>query len=127
MPPPGGLSRDDSLLTRYGQHFDTMASLDDSAQQGEVWAHDLVHLRGRDGQTYDPIDFRYTQPAFCRFLDKTVQVPSVGTLAHANLVVLKQEQQRLDAFDAHLQQEHRQTIEEGGQPVLRKLSITYIG
>lgn len=69
----------------------------------------------------------YTQPAFCRFLDKTLQVPYVGTLASDNLVLLKQEPQRLDAFDAHLQQEHHQAIKNGGQPVFHKLSITYTG
>lgn len=69
----------------------------------------------------------YTQPAFCRFLHKTLKVPYVGTLAGDNLVVLKQGQQRLDAFAAHLQQEHSQAIKSGGKPVFRKLSITYKG
>ena len=69
----------------------------------------------------------YTQPAFCRFLDKTLNVPYVGTLAGDDLVVLKQGPQRLDAFNAQLQQEHHQAIKDGGQPVFRKLSITYKG
>lgn len=69
----------------------------------------------------------YTQPAFCRFLHKTLKVPYVGTLAGDNLVVLQQGQQRLDAFAAHLQQEHSQAIKSGGKPVFRKLSITYKG
>ena len=69
----------------------------------------------------------YTQPAFCRFLDKTLKVPYVGTLACDDLVVLKQGPQRLDAFNAQLQQEHHQAIKDGGQPVFRKLSITYKG
>jgi hypothetical protein len=69
----------------------------------------------------------YTQPAFCRFVDKTLKVPYVGTLASEDLVVLKQGQQRLEAFDAHLQHEHHQALKEGGRPVFRKLSITYKG
>lgn len=69
----------------------------------------------------------YTQPAFCRFVDKTLKVPYVGTLASDDLVVLKNGQQRVDAFDAHLQQEHHQAIQDGNQPVFRKLSITYKG
>jgi hypothetical protein len=69
----------------------------------------------------------YTQPAFCRFLDKSLKVPYVGTLASDDLVVLKQGQQRLDAFDAQLQQEHQQAIKDGEKPVFRKLSITYKG
>jgi hypothetical protein len=51
----------------------------------------------------------------------------VGTLASDNLVVLKREPQRLDTYDAHLQQEHSQAIKDGGQPVFRKRSITYKG
>jgi hypothetical protein len=69
----------------------------------------------------------YTQPAFCRFLDKTLKVSYVGTLASDDLVVLKQGPKRLDAFDAELQHEHHQALKDGGQPVFRKLSITYKG
>jgi DDE superfamily endonuclease len=69
----------------------------------------------------------YTQPAFCRFLDKTLKVPYVGTLASDDLVVVQQDQQRLEAFADHLKQEHHQAIKDGGRPVFRKLSITYKG
>jgi len=69
----------------------------------------------------------YTQPAFCRFLDKTLKVPYVGTLAADDLVVLKQGPQRLEAFETHLQQEHQQAIKDGVHPTFRKLSITYKG
>lgn len=214
MKPKGVLSLDDTLLTHYGQQFDKIAYLYDSAQQCYVWAHNLVNLHYSDDQTDYPIDFHlwepadlatletgltaagviirqsklalkandpkkwrqyllglwrrhqhkpavenlyqsklllaqqilreffnahpqnklpvtfdnwYTQPAFCRFLDKTLKVPYVGTLASDNLVMLKQEPQRLDAFDAKLQQEHHQAIKNGGQPVFHKLSITYKG
>jgi hypothetical protein len=214
MKPKGVLSVDDTLLAHYGQHFDHIAYLYDSAQKCYVWAHNLVNFHYSDDVTDYPIDFRlwepadldtietgltaagvrirqskyslkdsdpkkwrqyllglwrrhqhkpevgklyqsklilaqqilndfftahpqdqwpvtfdnwYTQPAFCRFLDKTLKVPYVGTLSGDDLVVLKQDQQRLDAFDAHLQQEHRKAIKDGGQPVFRKLSITYKG
>lgn len=69
----------------------------------------------------------YTQPAFCRFLGKTLNIPYVGTLASDDLVVLKQGPKPLKAFDDHLQQEHHQALKDGGQPVFRKLSITYKG
>jgi DDE superfamily endonuclease len=69
----------------------------------------------------------YTQPAFCRFLDKTLKVPYVGTLAGDDLVVLQQDQQRLDAFDTHLQQEHQQALKDGTRPIFHKLSIPYKG
>ena len=62
---------------------------------------------GRPDKFPVTFDNWYTQPAFCRFVDQTLKVPYVGTLAAADLVVLQQEPQRLDAFDAHLQQEHR--------------------
>jgi hypothetical protein len=214
MKPKGVLSLDDTLLTHYGQHFDQIAYLYDSAQKRYVWAHNLVNLHYSDDQTDYPIDFRlwepadleaiekgltaagiairqsklalkdhdtkkwrqyllglwrrhqhkpevgkfyqskfllaqqilsefvsahpqkqlpitfdnwYTQPAFCRFLDQTLKVPYVGTLASDDLVVLKQGPKRLDDFDAQLQQEHHQALQEGNQPVFRKLSITYKG
>jgi DDE superfamily endonuclease len=214
MKPKGVLSLDDTLLTHYGQHFDKIAYLYDSAQQCYVWAHNLVNLHYSDDHTDYPIDFRlwepadlerietgltaagvrirqsklvlkendakkwrqyllglwrrhqhkpdvgklyqskllfaqqilseflkahpyntlpvtfdnwYTQPAFCRFLDKTLKVPYVGTLSSDDLVVLKQGPQRLETFDAHLQHEHHQAIKDGGQPVFRELSIPYKG
>lgn len=212
--PKGVLSIDDTLLSHYGQHFDKIAYLYDSAQKCYVWAHNLVNLHYSDDLTDYPIDFRlwepadldviesgltsagihirsskydlkannpkkwrqyllglwrrhqhkpevgalyqsklilaqqlihefvvrypdthlpvtfdnwYTQPAFCRFLDKTLKVPYVGTLASDNLLTLKIGQQQLDVFDAHLKQEHQQSIQGGGDPIFRKLSITYKG
>jgi DDE superfamily endonuclease len=214
MKPKGVLSLDETLLTHYGQHFDKIAYLYDSAQQCYVWAHNLVNLHYSDDHTDYPIDFRlwepadlarietgltaagvsirhsklvlketdakkwrqyllglwrrhqhkpdvgklyqskllfaqqilseflkahpyntlpvtfdnwYTQPAFCRFLDKTLKVPYVGTLSSDDLVVLKQGPQRLETFATHLQHEHQQAIKDGGQPVFRELSITYKG
>ena len=66
----------------------------------------------------------YTQPAFCRFVDKTLKIPDVGTLASDDLVMLNQSQQRFDAVDAPLRPEHHQAIKADRQPVLRTLSIT---
>jgi hypothetical protein len=214
MKPKGVLSIDDTLLSHYGQHFDKIAYLYDSAQECYVWAHNLVNLHYSDDLTDYPIDcclwqpadldvietglraagirirpskyelknrdskkwrqyllglWRrhqhkpgvgklyqsklilaqqlisefvaghpgvhlpvtfdnwYTQPAFCRFLDKTLKIPYVGTLASDNLLTLKTGQQRLDAFDDHLKKEHQQSTQCGGNPIFRKLSITYKG
>jgi DDE superfamily endonuclease len=214
MKPKGVLSIDDTLLSHYGQHFDKIASLYDSAQECYVWAHNLVNLHYSDDLTDYPIDFClwkpadldvietgltaagirirpskyelknrdakkwrqyllglwrrhqhkpevgklyqsklilaqqlisefvaghpgvhlpvtfdnwYTQPAFCRFLDKTLEIPYVGPLASDNLLILKTGQQRLDAFDDHLKKEHQQSTQCGGHPIFRKLSITYKG
>ena len=214
MKPKGVLSIDDTLLSHYGQHFDKIAYLYDSAQECYVWAHNLVNLHYSDDLTDYPIDcclwqpadldvietglraagirirpskyelkhrdakkwrqyllglWRrhqhkpevgklyqsklilaqqlisefvaghrgvhlpvtfdnwYTQPAFCRFLDKTLKIPYVGTLASDNLLALKTGQQRLDEFDDHLKKEHQQSTQCGGNPIFRKLSITYKG
>jgi DDE superfamily endonuclease len=208
MKPKGVLSVDDTLLNHYGQHFDQIAYLYDSAQKRYVWAHNLVNLHYSDDLTDYPVDFRlwqpadldaietgllaagicirpskydlkarapqkgrqyrlglwrrhqhkpevgtlyqsklilaqqlirefvaahphaklpvtfdnwYTQPAFCRFLSKTLNMPYVGTLASDNLVILKDGQQRLDAFDAHLQQEHHQAIQQKKTAHLSKI------
>lgn len=212
--PKGVLSIDDTLLSHYGQHFDQIAYLYDSAQECYVWAHNLVNLHYSDDFTDYPIDFClwkpadldvietgltaagirirpskyelknrdakkwrqyllglwrrhqhkpevgklyqsklilaqqlisefvaehrgvhlpvtfdnwYTQPAFCRFLDKTLKMPYVGTLASDNLLILKTGQQRLDAFDDNLKKEHQKSTQCGSNPIFRKLSITYKG
>jgi DDE superfamily endonuclease len=69
----------------------------------------------------------YTQPAFCRFLGQTLQVPYVGTLAGTDQVLLAAGTQQLDVFDLHLQQEHRQAIKHGKTPTFRKITIAYKG
>lgn len=69
----------------------------------------------------------YTQPAFCRFLDKTLQVPYVGTLAGDDQVLLASGAKRLDAFDLALQQEHHQALKEGDPPIFHTLTIAYKG
>jgi DDE superfamily endonuclease len=69
----------------------------------------------------------YTQPAFCRFLDKTLQVPYVGTLAGDDQVQLAQGAPPLKEFDRYLQDQHHQALQRGRQPLFRKLSISYKG
>jgi hypothetical protein len=69
----------------------------------------------------------YTQPAFCRFLDQTLQLSYVGTLAGTDQVTLSSGTHQLDAFDGHLQHEHHQALKEGNQPIFRKITIAYKG
>ena len=208
----GVLSVDDTLLTHYGQHFDHIAKLYDSAEQHYVWAHNLVNLHYSDDQTDYPVLFRlwkpadldrieaglkaagvpirqsklalkqanpkkwrqyllglwrrkqnraevkrlykskitlaeemlrafvaahadeqlpvtfdnwYTQPAFCRFIDKTLGLPYVGTLASDDTVVLTWGEERLDAFAHRLKQEHEKAIKVNQGPVFRKITIYY--
>ena len=69
----------------------------------------------------------YTQPAFCRFLDETLHLPYVGTLADEDQVILKGGPERLDIFAARLKQEHLDAIKQGGRPVFKPITIRYKG
>ena len=93
-------------------------------------AEQLLQQWGQDHPTCKlPVAFDnwYTQPAFCRFLDETLHLPYVGTLANENQVLLKTGAERLDAFANRLKEEHRQARETGGQPVFRAITIHYKG
>ena len=69
----------------------------------------------------------YTQPAFCRFLDKELGLPYVGTLANDDVVILKSGQETLESLAERLKQEHLTAIASGGKPVFRKIGIHYKG
>jgi hypothetical protein len=56
----------------------------------------------------------FTQPAFCRYLDQTLKLPYVGTLAGTDKVNLKTAQTTLDDFAARLKQEHWDAVAHGG-------------
>jgi DDE superfamily endonuclease len=69
----------------------------------------------------------FTQPAFCRFLDQTLRLPYVGTLAGSDQVNLKTGQTTLDDFAARLKQEHLDALQHGGPPVFQRITISYKG
>lgn len=69
----------------------------------------------------------YTQPDFCRFVDQSLQLPYVGTLADTDKINLKSGQATLGEFAAHLKQEHLQALEAGGKAVFQPLTIAYKG
>jgi hypothetical protein len=69
----------------------------------------------------------YTQPGFCRYLDQTLHVPYVGTLADNDQVILKSGSQRLDQFAEHLKQEHLPALKRGGPPTFKPITIRYKG
>jgi len=69
----------------------------------------------------------FTQPAFCRFLDQTLKLPYVGTLAETDKVNLKTGQTTLKDFAAQLQKEHLEAMQHKGKPVFQKISIPYKG
>jgi hypothetical protein len=63
LKPKGVLSVDDTLLAHYGQHFDEIAMLYDSAEKRYTWAHNLVNLHYSDDQTDYPLYFQLWKPA----------------------------------------------------------------
>lgn len=69
----------------------------------------------------------YTQPSFCRFLDKELDLPYVGTLADDDEVVLKTGRETLASFAGRLKKEHLAAVAQGGKPLFHKISIRYKG
>jgi hypothetical protein len=69
----------------------------------------------------------FTQPAFCRFLDQTLKLPYVGTLAETDQVNLKTGQTTLKNFAAQLKQEHLEAMNNHSKPVFQKITIHYKG
>jgi hypothetical protein len=69
----------------------------------------------------------FTQPAFCRFLDRTLDRAYVGTLAETDKVNLAAGQATLKDFAARLKQEHLTALQQGGQAVFHPTTITYKG
>jgi hypothetical protein len=67
----------------------------------------------------------YTQPDFCRFLDKTLDLPYVGTLAANDQAILKSGAERLDVFAARLKEEHKKAVKEGGRLVFKPITIRF--
>ena len=69
----------------------------------------------------------YTQPGFCQYLDQTLRLPYVGTLADADPIRLKRGVQRLDQFAAHLAEEHRAALKRDQPLVFKPITIRYKG
>jgi len=69
----------------------------------------------------------FTQPAFCRYLDQTLKLPYVGTLAGTDKVNLKTGQTTLDDFAVRLKHEHLDAVAHGGTPVFHRITISYKG
>ncbi|HVP41636.1 MAG TPA: transposase [Candidatus Krumholzibacteriaceae bacterium] len=74
-----------------------------------------------------PITFDnwFTQPAFCRFLNETLKLPYVGTLAETDKVNLSTGQISLKDFADRLKTEHLQALQDKTEPVFRKIGISY--
>ena len=69
----------------------------------------------------------FTQAPFCRFLDQTLHLAYVGTLAETDKVNLAAGQETLKDFAARLKQEHLAAVKQGGRPVFQPITITCKG
>jgi hypothetical protein len=112
---------------RQKQHPELAALYDSKLRIGE-------HFLQQWGEVHPDLklpvafDTWYTQPAFCHYLDQTVQWPYVGALADNDAVILQRGTERLDQFAAELKQEHLQAVNRRGPlNVFRPISIHYKG
>ncbi len=80
-----------------------------------------------DGKLPVTFDSWFTQPAFCRFLDQTLKLPYVGTLAGTDQLNLKTGQQTLKDFADRLKEEHLAALRNKLNPVFQKITIPYKG
>ena len=69
----------------------------------------------------------YTQPAFCRFIDKELRLPYVGTLASDDQVILASGPEPLGDFARRLKEEHLEAVQDGGKGIFHQITITYKG
>ncbi|NTV47483.1 MAG: transposase [Chlorobiales bacterium] len=69
----------------------------------------------------------FTQPAFCQFLDQTLHLAYVGTLADGDQVNLSTGGKTLKEFAEHLKQEHLDAIQRKAKPVFHKIGIPFKG
>ena len=112
---------------RRHQHQPTVAKLYHSKLR---IAEQLLEQRVREQPDLRlPVTFDnwYTQPGFCQFLDKTLGLAYVGTLAPSDQVILKTGAETLKSFAARLKQEHRDNRTAGRPPVFKPISIPYKG
>ena len=78
-----------------------------------------------DGRLPVTFDNWYTQAPFCRFLDETLHLAYVGTLAGTDKVHLKNGPTTLADFAAQLKHDHLARVPQGGPPVFRPLTIHF--
>jgi len=99
--------------------------------QSKLWiARDMLQTWVKQNPEWKlPVTFDswYTQPAFCRFLDKELGLPYVGTLSINDQVVLPEGSVTLEQFAKDLKQKHQAAIKSGGKPLFHKIGITYKG
>jgi hypothetical protein len=72
-------------------------------------------------------DAWYTQPAFCRYLDKELGVSYVGSLDKQNELLVQGGRTPVAEFARQLKEEHQAAIQQGLSPVFRPVTIRYRG
>ena len=73
-------------------------------------------------------DAWYTQPAFCRFLNETLQLPYVGTLSKSDKVLLRSGKKTLGEFASGLKKEHLAAIKTNPEKgVFKRITFRYKG
>jgi len=100
--------------------YDTKLRIAEQLLQEWQSAHSELHL---------PVTFDnwFTQPAFCRFLDKTLHMAYVGTLTETDKVNLKSGQITLGEFAKSLKAEHLAAIKTDSKPVFQKNTVPFKG
>ena len=102
------------------QRYDSKLLLAQDLLQQGVKAHP-------DSKLPVTFDDWYTQPAFCRFLDQTLNLPYVGTLSGSDQVNLRTGTTPLQEFAERLKQEHSAALQHGGPPVFSQIRIPFQG
>ena len=69
----------------------------------------------------------FTQPNFCHFLDQTLHLPYLGTLAETGEIILQTGNTISKDSAAHLKTEHLEVTKKRGKAVFRNLTVHYKG
>lgn len=100
--------------------YDSKLKIAEQLLRGWVQAHPDWKL---------PVTFDnwYTQPDFCHFLDRELDLPYVGTLSAEDQVVLRDGKLRLDQFAERLKGEHLAAVQKGKAGLFEKIGFGYKG
>jgi len=72
-------------------------------------------------------DSWFTQPDFCKFLDRELKLAYVGTLSGKDPVTLKYGLLPLEKFAERLKQEHLTAVAHGREPIFHRILIPFKG
>ena len=93
-------------------------------------AQDLLQQWGQQHSHWKwPVTFDnwYTQPDFCRYLDQTLHLAYVGTLAETDQVILQTGKTTLQDLASRLKEQHQQALKKGKPGLFHKITISFKG